>query len=159
LQLYLQFDGPQLQAQQALRGADLRATRKKCIERCAEMGLPITLAMTVTRENLPFLWDAIQFGLQWPNIRGVCFQPMFTSGRTPKARNASLHSNGSDSQLGSSSPLNTADIILAAVSQSQGKLRFEDFTPLPCGDPNCATIGYLLKVGGSIRSISDFINF
>jgi uncharacterized radical SAM superfamily Fe-S cluster-containing enzyme len=55
--------------------------------------------------------------------------------------------------------LNTADIILAAVGQSRGKLRFEDFTPLPCGDPNCATIGYLLKVNGAVRSISDFIDF
>ena len=55
--------------------------------------------------------------------------------------------------------LNTADIILAAVGQSGGKLRFEDFTPLPCGDPNCATIGYLLKVDGEVRSVSDFIDF
>jgi len=38
-------------------------------------------------------------------------------------------------------------------------LRFEDFTPLPCGDPNCATIGYLLKVAGQVRSVSDFIDF
>src|SRR6185436_20693168 len=55
--------------------------------------------------------------------------------------------------------LNTADIILAAVAQSNGKLRFEDFTPLPCGDPNCATIGYLLKVRGQIGSVSDFLDF
>jgi hypothetical protein len=55
--------------------------------------------------------------------------------------------------------LNTADVILAAVGQSGGKLRFEDFTPLPCGDPNCATIGYLLKTPGCIRSVSDFIDF
>ena len=55
--------------------------------------------------------------------------------------------------------LNTADIILSAVDHSQSKLRFEDFTPLPCGDPNCATIGYLIRVGGQIRSISDFIDF
>jgi uncharacterized radical SAM superfamily Fe-S cluster-containing enzyme len=55
--------------------------------------------------------------------------------------------------------LNTADIILAAVAQSAGRLRFEDFTPLPCGDPNCATIGYLLKLDGQVRSVSDFIDF
>ena len=55
--------------------------------------------------------------------------------------------------------LNTADIILAAVGQSGGKLKFDDFTPLPCGDPNCATIGYLLKVAGTTRSVSDFIDF
>ena len=58
--------------------------------------------------------------------------------------------------------LNTADVILALVAQSATRLRFDDFTPLPCGDPNCATIGYLLKiggVGGQTRSISDFVDF
>ena len=52
-QLYLQFDGVQEAGQQFLRGADLRATRERCLERCAEMNLPVTLAMTVTPENLP----------------------------------------------------------------------------------------------------------
>jgi uncharacterized radical SAM superfamily Fe-S cluster-containing enzyme len=143
-QLYLQFDGTQAAGQQFLRGADLRATRERCLERCREMNLPVTLAMTVTPENLPFLWEAIDFGLKFPNVRGISFQPIFGSGRVPNSQ---------------SNRLNTADIILAAVAQSSGKLRFEDFTPLPCGDPNCATIGYLLKVGGEIRSVSDFIDF
>ncbi len=144
LQLYLQFDGVQLEGQHFLRGADLRETRRRAIERCGEMNLPITLAMTVTPENLPHLWDAIEFGLKYPHIRGVAFQPMFGSGRVP---------------LNSSARLNTADIILAAVAQSTGQLRFEDFTPLPCGDPNCATIGYLLKANGRTYSVSDFIDF
>ena len=143
-QLYLQFDGTQEAGQQFLRGADLRATRERCLERCREMNLPVTLAMTVTPENLPFLWDAIDFGLKFPNVRGISFQPIFGSGRIPNSQ---------------SNRLNTADIILAAVAQSSGKLRFEDFTPLPCGDPNCATIGYLLKIDGQIRSVRDFIDF
>ncbi len=149
-QLYLQFDGTQEAAQQSLRGADLRATRERCLERCHEMKLPVTLAMTVTPDNLPNLWDAIEFGLRWPNVRGISFQPMFGSGRVPGL--STINSQPS-------THLNTADIILAAVGQSSGKLRFEDFTPLPCGDPNCATIGYLLKVGGQVRSVSDFIDF
>jgi len=134
----------QEQGQQVLRGADLRATRERCLERCREVNIPVTLAMTVTQENLPFLWATIEFGLAFPNVRGVSFQPMFGSGRIPGPP---------------SNRLNTADVILAAVGQSSGKLRFEDFTPLPCGDPNCATIGYLLKIGGVIRSVSDFIDF
>lgn len=172
-QLYLQFDGTQEAGQQFLRGADLRATRARCLERCREMQLPVTLAMTVTPENLPFLWDAIEFGLRWPNVRGIAFQPMFGSGRTPaqsevsslksEVLEASPTTNRDDFRLPTSdsrlSRLNTADIILAAVGQSGGKLRFEDFTPLPCGDPNCATIGYLLKVDGRVRSVSDFVDF
>lgn len=145
MQLYLQFDGLQEEGQRALRGVDLRETRKTAIERCQAIALPITLAMTVTSENLPHLWETIEFGLGFPNVRGVSFQPMFLSGRTPQVEQVPR--------------LNTADIILGAVGQSAGRLRYEDFTPLPCGDPNCATIGYLLKVGGAVRSISDFIDF
>jgi len=150
-QLYLQFDGAQEAGQRSLRGADLRATRLRCLERAREMNLPVTLAMTVTPENLPFVWEATEFGLQWPNVRGISFQPVFGSGRVPGLFQVA--------QGSLSTRLNSADIILAAVGQSKGKLRFEDFTPLPCGDPNCATIGYLLKVDGTFRSVSDFVDF
>jgi 7,8-dihydro-6-hydroxymethylpterin dimethyltransferase len=170
-QLYLQFDGPQAEGQHFLRGADLRQVRERCLENCARLNVPLTLAMTVTPSNLPFLWDAIGFGLRWPNVRGISFQPMFQSGRLPavvekekrpeparSATRGAAHENGSACCL-AGARLNTADIIIAAVTQSRGQLRFEDFTPLPCGDPNCATIGYLLKVNGQTRSISDFIDF
>jgi uncharacterized radical SAM superfamily Fe-S cluster-containing enzyme len=145
LQLYLQFDGVQEEGQDFLRGRDLRALRWRVIDRCAEFNLPITLAMTVTRLTLGALWKTIEFGLQFPHVRGICFQPMFHSGRLPRIEGKAR--------------LNTADIILAAVEQSKGGLRFEDFTPLPCGDPNCATIGYLLKTNGRTYSVSDFIDF
>ncbi len=163
IQLYLQFDGAQLAGQLFLRGSDLRLMRERAIEKCREMNLPITLAMTVTSENLAHLWEAVEFGLQYPHIRGISFQPMFGSGRTPHQPETGRHGETAafwkrDCHEGHP-PLNTADIILAAVGQSDGRLRFEDFTPLPCGDPNCATIGYLLKVNGHIRSVSDFIDF
>ena len=145
LQVYLQFDGVQEEGQHFLRGADLRSTRRRAIERCGQMNLPVTFAMTVTPLNLAWLWQAIEFGLGFNHVRGICFQPLFHSGRLPAGS--------------SGDRLNTADIILAAVAQSGGRLRFEDFTPLPCGDPNCATIGYLLKAAGHTRSISDFIDF
>ena len=155
-QLYLQFDGTREAGQRALRGTDLRATRDQTIRLCQEIGLPVTLAMTVTPENLPAVWEAIEYGLQFDNVRGVAFQPMFLSGRTGRE-----NGNQAEGSLmrAPAHRLNTADVILAAVGQSGGKLRFEDFTPLPCGDPNCATIGYLLKTPGSVRSVSDFIDF
>ena len=171
LQLYLQFDGVQAAGQHDLRGADLRSTRLRAIERCGEASLPITFAMTVTPENLPHLWEAIEFGLKYPHIHGIAFQPMFGSGRVPaqlsgrrgdEAQTSGTEArDGKDQSFLTSTPtrLNTADILLAAVGQSDGQLRFEDFTPLPCGDPNCATIGYLIRHGGRTHSISDFIDF
>ena len=46
-----------------LRGADLRGLRVKAIERCQQINLPITLAMTVNETTLPHLWETIEFGL------------------------------------------------------------------------------------------------
>ena len=143
-QLYLQYDGPQEAGQRELRGGDFREMKRAAMDRCEREGIPFTLAMTVTPENLPHLWKTIGEGLRYSCCRGVSFQPMFRSGRRPGA-------NGE--------PLNTADIILGAVEQSGGSLKFEDFTPLPCGDPNCATIGYLLRTPIGVRSISEFIDF
>jgi len=148
LQLYLQLDGVQEEGQRELRGADLRAVRKRAIEVAGAFeggGLPITLAMTVTPATRDNLWDAVAFGLQYPHIRGVAFQPFFTSGRAPGISNET--------------PINVADVIHGLVNQSSGTLSYEAFTPLPCGDPNCATIGYLLKTEEGIRSISDYIDF
>src|SRR5262249_32670315 len=78
-QLYLQFDGVQAPGQEFLRGADLRELRRQCLERCGAMNLPVTLAMTVTPETLPFVWDSVGFGLRFPHVRGITFQPMFGS--------------------------------------------------------------------------------
>ena len=152
VQFYLQFDGVQAAGQHALRGADLRTTRLRAIERAAAMNLPVTLAMTVTAENLPNVWEAIAFGLAHSTIHGITFQPVFGSGRNPGARIGSAPG-------GSEARLNTADILLAAVGQSDGKLTFDDFTPLPCGDPNCATLGYLLRLGDRVHSVSEFLDF
>ena len=83
-------------------------------------------------------------GLAFENVRGVSFQPVFGSGRNAAHESPTL---------------NTADVILGLIEHSGGTLTADSFTPLPCGDPNCATIGYLLKIGGTVRSISDFVDF
>jgi len=143
VQLYLQYDGPQEAGQRMLRGADLRQVRERVLERCGRIGLPVTLAMTVIPENLPHVWEAVAEGLSRPHVQGITFQPMFGSGRSsPEIR----------------SRLTAADVVLSVIAGSNGKLGVADFTPLPCGDPNCAIIGYLLRVGGDVKSISQFVD-
>ena len=151
VQLYLQYDGPEAAGHRALRGADFRELKHRALDRCQAIGLPVTLAMTVTPETLPQLWPTVAFGLRHPHVRGVSFQPLFHSGRLPERGAAGILIGGRR--------LNVADIILGLVAQAEGRLQFEDFTPLPCGDPNCATIGYLLRTPQGIRSISEFVDF
>ncbi|MGC6464795.1 MAG: radical SAM protein [Akkermansiaceae bacterium] len=145
-QLYLQFDELQEAGQKELRGADLHDLKKTVMAGCDAERIPVTLATTVTPDNLGKLWSIIEFGLDHDCCRGVSFQPMFLNGRIPASTQPDEH-------------LNKADIILSCVEASSGKLRFDDFTPLPCGNPNCATIGYLLRTPTGTHSISEFIDF
>ena len=50
-------------------------------------------------------------------------------------------------------------LLHAIFAQSDGLLGPADFTPLPCGDPNCATIGYLLRLGDRVHSVAEFLDF
>jgi uncharacterized radical SAM superfamily Fe-S cluster-containing enzyme len=146
VQLYLQFDGPQEAGQVDLRGADLRKMREKAIRNCERIGLPITFAMTVNAANLKHLWDTVEYAKQFDHVRGISFQPMFLSGRNPSAQLG----------LALSQPITTADIILGLNEQSSGAIALDDFTPLPCGDPNCSTIGWLFRLKGEYFSPSAF---
>lgn len=161
LQLYLQFDGTHASGQTELRGADLRSLRERAIENAAAAAIPITLAMTVTSQNLGHLWDAVRFGLDRAIVHGITFQPVFGSGRlvSEGVRAASRNSQPASRIPQIASPVTTADVIRSVVDQSSGQLRLADFTPLPCGDPNCATIGYLIRRGTQVWHVSDFLDF
>ena len=163
LQLYLQFDGVQSAGQKELRGGDFRALREQAIANCAAANIPITLAMTVTPDNLSHLWEAVRFGIDHEIIHGITFQPVFGSGRKSMGHGAGRREQNASPFVKvtrtNDARLNTADILLNVVQQSNGQLRHEDFTPLPCGDPNCATIGYLIRRGKTIYHVSDFMDF
>lgn len=146
-ELYLQFDGTQEKGQVELRAADLRRVRSQAIERAGEHGIPTTLAMTITEDNMGNLGETLRFGLERTVVRGITFQPMFRSGRSHIDLHAPVRR------------INAADIQHAIVAQSNGLLSHRDFTPLPCGDPNCHTIGYLLRRGGVALPVSHFIDF
>lgn len=150
-ELYLQFDGPQKAGQYELRGADLRDIRRRAIDSAAKEGIPTTLAMVVTPTTIDHLGEAVRFGLERSSCRGISLQPVFTSGRLdvesstlPIARPAE--------------PVSVGDIVHALCAQSQGLLSEPDFTPLPCGDPNCHTISYILRTPDGPRTLSKLID-
>ena len=151
-ELYAQFDGPQQEGQMALRGADLRRTRRKAIDLVGELGVPTTLVMVVTPVTLPHMGEAFRFGLQRPHCRGVVFQPMFNTGRTPRVESSLPMATEV------TTPISVGDVILNLVEQSQGLLSTEDFTPLPCADPNCHTIGYLLRTANGPVGVSRLVD-
>ncbi len=148
-EMYVQFDGPQHAGQVELRGSDLRAMRQRAIDTAGALGVPTTLAMVVTPATIPHLGETLRFGLERPHCRGVTLQPMFTSGRIP-ARSATL-------PIAAPEPISVGDVIVALAGQSHGLLSCEDFTPLPCGDPNCHTISYILRMPGGPTALGRVV--
>ncbi len=151
-ELYLQFDGTQRAGQTELRGADLREVRRAAIDLVGALGVPTTLTMVVTPGTLPYLGDAVRFGLARPHCRGIAFQPMFTSGRAPAVESSLPIAPETPS------PISVGDVILGVVSQAPELLAVEDFTPLPCGDPNCHTIAYLLRTDDGPVGLSRLLD-
>lgn len=174
-ELYVQFDGLQEAGQRELRGADLRDARVRAVDLAGEAGIPSTLAMTVTPQTINGIGDTVRFGLQRRHVRGVTFQPMFGSGRVrgePHARTAPARiesttlpvlrvtNAGGPSQhpCRRDGSLSVGDVVREVVRQSEGVIREADFTPLPCGDPNCHTIGYLLRTPSGTVGLGSLIN-
>lgn len=151
-ELYAQFDGTQEAGQVDLRGADLRKIRTKAIDSIGKLGVPTSLVMVVTPDTIPYMGDAFRFGLQREHCRGIILQPMFGSGRNPFIESSLPIANEA------ATPISVGDVILNFVQQSQGLMSLEDFTPLPCADPNCHTIGYLLRTDDGPVGISRLID-
>jgi len=184
VEIYLQYDGPQAAGQITLRGVDLRQVRRTVIERCQAAAIPVNLAMTVDQHNREYLGEALQVAIDHSWVTGITWQPMFGSGRVyagfnggsaesrpdssdrtnDELRSAAERDSGGramgsdDLQWPAVRRLNVADIIAGVVSQSQGRLNVADFTPLPCGDPNCHTVGYLLRQGAALLGLSALID-
>lgn len=151
-ELYVQFDGTQEEGQRELRGADLRKIRTDAIDGAGALGVPSTLAMTVTPQTLLHVGDTLRYGLERRHVRGITLQPVFTSGRvaTVDSRLPIAHADPE--------PLSVGDVILALVDQAHELVGVEDFTPLPCGDPNCHTIGYLLRTANGPQRLSALVD-
>jgi len=151
-ELYMQFDGPQQQGQFELRGADLRAVRGQAIDGAGRLGIPTTLGMVVTPQTRAHLGAALRFGLARPHCRGLTLQPMFMSGRVPGIESALPIARETHR------PISVGDVIQDLVAQGDGRLTIEDFTPLPCGDPNCHTMSYLIRTEAGPIGLSRLVD-
>jgi len=165
-EVYLQYDGPQAAGQAELRGLDLRRVRQRVVDQCERYGVPVTLAMTIDGHNVSHMGDTVRFALENKAVRGITLQPMFGSGRAYEGVNLTV--NGDD-QVGAkpqaakalrppAERLSVADIVLGLIDQCNGLLSAEDFTPLPCGDPNCHTVGYLVRRPEGVVGVSSMVD-
>ncbi len=143
--LYLQLDGLDLATHLAMRGKDLRADKERALERCAELGLSVTLVAAVERGvNEHELGAIVRLGVSHPAVTSVVFQPVTHVGRhlvfDPLER------------------LTNADVMHLLAAQLPEWLRVSDFVPVPCCFPTCRSMCYALRDGHSLLPLARLID-
>ena len=140
--IYLQMDGLSPEVSISIRGRDLVAEKRKAIEYCKNAGLEVILSVTVVPEvNDGKLWEMIQFGME-QRLTGVNFQSIALSGRFPE-------------YLRHSAKRFTAGHFIQKVEEQSGKrLLGNDFMPIPCPDPRCGLMSYMLIRNGDLIPLS-----
>jgi tetraether lipid synthase len=141
--VYLQFDSFERQALMEIRGADLRAVRRKALDRCNELGISTTLEATLKRgTNDQEIGRLIEFALEQPCVRGVSLQPVQVAGRT----------EGFD-------PLRdrlTLTEVRRKVLEQTSVFRPEDVLPVPC-HPDSIAMAFALKHDGRVTPLTGLI--
>lgn len=129
-EVYLQFDSLREDPLRALRGADLRATRAKALDRLDAVGLSTTLVVTLARGvNTDEVGDILAHALEHPAVRGVTFQPIQRAGR--------VEGISPDQRL-------TLTEVRRMILEQSDIFRPEDVIPVPC-HPDAIAMAYALR--------------
>jgi len=146
LEVYLQFDGFSDDTSIRLRGESLTETKLRAIDVLGRHGIRVILVTTLQGGvNEHEIGAVVKFGLQRPWITGVSFQPATYSGR---------HVLPSDLERRVTFP----DVVRAVAEQTGGLFREDDFMPLPCAHPNCHSLTYAYRQGGTVVPLMRFID-
>ncbi|MEM3737143.1 MAG: radical SAM protein [Candidatus Bathyarchaeia archaeon] len=131
--IYLQFDGVTPEIYLTTRGADLLKFKLQVIENCRKIGFDaVILVPTLIRGvNDHQLWDIVSFALENLDVvRCVNIQPVSICGRIDKSKLNDMR-------------ITIPDAIKLIEAQSGGKVKAEDFYPVPFVVPMSRAIGAL----------------
>lgn len=123
---YFQFDGTNDEIYMQTRGRALFDVKERAIQNCSEVGIGITLVVTVSPEiNLDHVGEIIRYAAtKVPTVKGVHFQPIAHFGRypqEPKDENRVL----------------LPDLANAIEVQTKGMLKADNFIPTSCSNVHC----------------------
>jgi uncharacterized radical SAM superfamily Fe-S cluster-containing enzyme len=129
----LQFDGLNDEVYRVLRGRPLLEEKLRLIEQCGELNAPMSLTATVARNvNDHMLGSIADLLFEHDHILSVMFQPAAYAGQ------AALLGRPEDA-------ITIPDVIAALADQGRGRIKEEDFSPLPCSHPACFSLAFYLK--------------
>ena len=145
VEIYLQYDGRRASSYRAHRGGDLLRWKEAAVDRLSAAQVFSTLTMTASLGvNDDEIGAVVLRALETSYVGGVSVQPQFGSGRSigmnPMER---LTHTGALARLG---------------PQTDGLVKWQDLTALPCSHPHCCSVGYLIRTdNGEWRSLTSII--
>jgi uncharacterized radical SAM superfamily Fe-S cluster-containing enzyme len=145
VEVYLQFDGFELETHLYHRGEDLREVKAAAIERLTGERIFTTFAMAVASGvNDHEVGAVVDHAFATDYIAGVAIQPMFTAGRA--------------NPIDPMSRATTTGMIRRLGQQTGDRVGPADFIALPCSHPDCSSLTYFVRGDdGSHRSIVQLI--
>ncbi len=133
VEVYLQFDGFELETHKHHRGADLRRIKEQAIARLASAGIFTTLTMTTALGvNDHEIGAVVDLALATPYVVGVSLQPQFGAGRS--------------GEIDAVDRLTHTGVLARLGPQTGGRVTWRDLTALPCSHPHCCSVGYLFRM-------------
>ena len=123
---YFQFDGTDDEIYLKTRGKPLFDLKQQAIRNCGEVGIGVTLVVTVVPDvNLHHVGEIIKFAARnTPVVKGVHFQPIFHVGRyfeEPKDENR----------------VNLPQLAHEIEVQTKGMIKADNFLPTSCSNVHC----------------------
>jgi len=166
--VYLQFDGLSGDIYKFTRGLDLLETKMKAIANCRDAGLnSVVLVMTLVKGvNDHQLGDTIRFAVEnFDVIRCINVQPVSLCGRLPEEEREKMR-------------ITIPDFMRLCEEQTKGKVKVDDFYPVPTvvpiaqaigaikhkryveftAHPHCGMATYLFVENGEIKPITRYGN-
>jgi uncharacterized radical SAM superfamily Fe-S cluster-containing enzyme len=143
-EVYLQFDSFEREPLMELRGADLRAIRRRALDRLNALGVSTTLVVTLKKGlNDSEIGKIIDFALEQPCVRGMTLQPVQVAGRIEQF-------NPATDRL-------TLTEVRRKILEQTSVFRPEDVLPVPC-HPDSLAMAYALKLGGKVVPLTGLID-
>lgn len=123
---YMQFDGTNDDIYLQTRGKPLFELKEQAIANCAEVGIGITLVVTVSPNiNLDHIGEIIKYAAtKVPTVKGVHFQPISYFGRYP------VDPENDDR-------VTIPELAQAIEKQTKGMLKADNFIPTSCSNVHC----------------------
>jgi uncharacterized radical SAM superfamily Fe-S cluster-containing enzyme len=137
----LQFDGFSREVYPRLRGADILSAKLRLLDKLAARKAPLSLVATAGKNaNEQEFGPILDYFFRHDHVVSLMVQPLSFTG--------SCRGSGVDPL----DRLTVPDVVRLLAESSGGRLRADDFSPLPCSHPACFSLTYILKLadGGSV---------